>query len=525
MKTKTRSYVAFILCAIIAGGVLRFIPLLQKPLQIDEAWTLYFAKVYTFRQLLLTSPVPNDIHPGLYYSLVKLTLALTDNLPALRFASTFLPQVAGLVLFVVWGLKRKLNVAFLLIATATLSFSPFLTFYAWQLRMYGLVALWTSALGILLYEYVCIGKKEKFLFWMIPLFFLSQETHASGYLLTMSIVVTVVTLDYVSTKSLGKVLSRHKYWLGLTLSAFVVTLLPYYPFRFSNLFPRASWVPVPSWESAVRMFPLTALGLDLLINAQESAPAWTWQGRVLLAFLFTCLITYVYTMRRNKKALPLSLIMIFLVPVLALMFSYLAPSFHALPFFYKIIPPISIYLPRFFLSQAIFLHLFLAMAIYSMCASERYWQKSLALAVIGFLAGVWILTYRSINMVSTAERKLDFDKTAVLAHINPNRVLFYPGYTALYSINPNYHLPTREMVRLFDRSQAFEDTIKGDRASFSCTLTQGGVSQFTLIQDRGVPDFFQRFEANFSLFTQKNCIQRESNSYATLFSCRCREAL
>ncbi len=525
MKVKINAYVALILCAIIAGGVLRLIPLLQKPLQIDEAWTLYFAKVYTFRQLLLTSPVPNDIHPGLYYSLVKLTLALTDNLPALRFTSAFLPQAAGLVLFVVWGLKRKLSTAFLLIATAAVSFSPFLTFYAWQLRMYGLVALWTFTLGMLLYEYVCGGKKEKFLFWMIPLFFLSQETHASGYLLTMSIVVTVVTLDYVSTKSLGKVLTRHKRWLGLTLSAFVVTLLPYYPFRFSDLFHRASWVPVPSAESAVRMFLFTPLGLDPLINAQEFAPAWTWQGGVLLVFLFAFLIAYVYTMRRNKKTLLLPLIMIFLVPVLALIFSYLAPTLHTLPFFYKIIPPISIYLPRFFLSQAIFLHIVIFATIFCLLMSQSSLRKALALVMIGVLTTAWTLTYRSINMVSTGEQKLDFDKAAVLAHINPNRALFYPGYTALYSIDPTYRLQTQEVVHLFDRSQAFEDMIKTDPARLSCTAPTANADQFLLIQDLNIPNFFQRFETNFYLFTQKNCMQRDSSSYAIVFTCRCREAL
>lgn len=526
MRIKVRPCIAFILCTIIAGQLLRLVPLIQKPLEIDEAWTLYFARVYTFRQLLFVSPVPNDIHPGLYYITIKLLLTLTDNLLALRIASAFIPQAAGVIVFIAWGLKRKLNHLFLLIAAAAVSFSPFLIFYAWQLRMYGLVALWTSALGIFLFEYLFLGKKEKFLSWMIPIFFLSQATHIAGYPLTFSIVLTVMGLDYISTKSFIKVLAKHKRWLGLTVFATLITLLPYYPFRFAGLFPRASWVPIPSAETAIRIFPLTTLGLDYLINSQQYVPAWGWQLVMPLGLVFALLVAYVYAMRHDTKTLLLPLLMIFLIPILALVFSYLAPAINKWRFFYKIIPPVSIFLPRFFLSQAIFLHVFIATGIYRLFVGHVSLQKPLALAMICFFAVAWTQTHRSITITSTTERELDLDGDAMLTQINPNRTVFYPGYTALYSINPKYRLQLRDVIRLFDHSQAFEDMIKGNSTIFSCATAAGDEHQFTLILDRNIPTFFQSFESTLGVFTRQNCIKHEGgSSHAVIFSCRCREAL
>ena len=169
--------------------------------------------------------------------------------------------------------------------------------------MYGCMSLWSFVLGVLLYEYEYYGRKERNLFLMLPFIFASHITFSGAYLLTLSIIVSVIVLDIIEQKAFYRVMHKHAKWVMAILGISVVTVLPYYPFHFSNLFDHASWIPSPTLIKAIRIFPYETLGLETH------------------GFISICIITLGVLLTINRRNFLLPLLIIFLVPFFTFIFS------------------------------------------------------------------------------------------------------------------------------------------------------------------------------------------------------------
>ena len=119
------------------GFGLRLQKLSFQPLWGDEGWSFYFA-AQSLPQLLALTAV--DIHPPLYYALLKVWLFIAGSGPE---PARFLSVVFGTALIPVAGIlgHRLFEVRVGAAAVAVVSVMPLAVYYSQEVRMYGLVTL------------------------------------------------------------------------------------------------------------------------------------------------------------------------------------------------------------------------------------------------------------------------------------------------------------------------------------------------------------------------------------------------
>lgn len=135
---------AALLGLLLAAGLVRGWRLAWQPLWWDEGYSVYFATEPLARMLRLTA---QDIHPPLYYALLRGWLLLWGNAGPLALRSLSL-LIGLLAVAAIWWLARRLFPArprLHLLAGLLLAISPLHLFYSQEVRMYGLELL----LGIL----------------------------------------------------------------------------------------------------------------------------------------------------------------------------------------------------------------------------------------------------------------------------------------------------------------------------------------------------------------------------------------
>lgn len=133
--------VFWVLFFVLLGFGLRLNQLSLQPLWGDEGWSLYFAGLRVPQLVALTA---SDIHPPLYYLLLKLWLAITGTgADTARFFSV----ATGILLIPVgYALGQRLfGPRVGLVATGLISFMPMAIYYAQEVRMYGLITLLGAA--------------------------------------------------------------------------------------------------------------------------------------------------------------------------------------------------------------------------------------------------------------------------------------------------------------------------------------------------------------------------------------------
>ncbi len=125
---------------ILLGFGLRVQQLGFQPLWGDEGWSFYFAVQSVPRLVALTAV---DIHPPLYYLLLKAWLSLTGPGPEL---ARFFSVLAGTLLVPVCALlgRRLFGDRAAVTAAAVTATTPMAVYYAQEVRMYGLVTLLTA---------------------------------------------------------------------------------------------------------------------------------------------------------------------------------------------------------------------------------------------------------------------------------------------------------------------------------------------------------------------------------------------
>ncbi|HEX7587409.1 MAG TPA: glycosyltransferase family 39 protein, partial [Anaerolineae bacterium] len=139
-----------ILAFITLGGLfLRVIQLDFQPLWWDEGYSLFFA---TRDLATLLERTAVDIHPPLYYVLLKLWMMLAgQSETAVRLFSVAI-GVAAIPLLYLLAIKLFADRRIALIAALFLAISPLHIYYSQEVRMYGLVTLFGLVSVILLVQ-------------------------------------------------------------------------------------------------------------------------------------------------------------------------------------------------------------------------------------------------------------------------------------------------------------------------------------------------------------------------------------
>ena len=127
----------------LAACGLRLLRLDFQPLWWDEGYSVWFATHPLGQMLALTA---QDIHPPLYYALLRgWTLLLGAGPVALRLLSAVIGTLAIPAVYLagrrLFGSRRTA-----LLAAALLAINPLHIYYSQEVRMYGLVALLSTAI-------------------------------------------------------------------------------------------------------------------------------------------------------------------------------------------------------------------------------------------------------------------------------------------------------------------------------------------------------------------------------------------
>jgi len=180
------------------GFALRLYQLDFQPLWGDEGWSFYFA-TQSWSQLIALTAI--DIHPPLYYLLLKFWLQISDISPEM---GRFLSVMSGTLLIpVVFNLGKQLcNNKVALTATLLVTLNPLAIYYAQEVRMYGLVTL-LAALSFYSFARL-INLNHSITQQNQAIFNLMRQPFAIIYILTMT--AALYTMYYASFILLAQLL-------------------------------------------------------------------------------------------------------------------------------------------------------------------------------------------------------------------------------------------------------------------------------------------------------------------------------
>ncbi|MBI4058255.1 glycosyltransferase family 39 protein [Candidatus Gottesmanbacteria bacterium] len=263
----------------------------------DEAYSIWIADASISEVIKRTS---GDYNPPLYYLLLKFWMHLFGkNELALRGFSliAFL-----LFLMVVYLFSKKLFKdprwrmrTLLLFAT-----NPMLLYFAFELRMYALLTLFTG-----LSMYFCFEKNWR---WYIVVTALGMYTQPF-----MSFVVLTQTLYFIITK--------HRMVAIKNALIIFALYLPWMPTLIAQI--RASG---PMWINSVdlKLF-LSVLG-NLYVG-YEGIPPGLWHGMYILSFLFLVLSVWLWRQKSLRSTSLLFLLWVYIPTAIVLLISLVKPIY------------------------------------------------------------------------------------------------------------------------------------------------------------------------------------------------------
>ncbi len=139
---RSRAAPGLLLVASVVGLALRLVQLEFQPLWWDEGYSVWFATESLGRMASLTAL---DIHPPLYYALLHGWIDVLGPTPAaLRLFSAVIGALAIPLCY--WSGKQLFSLRVGLVAASLLAVSPFHVYYSQEVRMYGLMALFSVTL-------------------------------------------------------------------------------------------------------------------------------------------------------------------------------------------------------------------------------------------------------------------------------------------------------------------------------------------------------------------------------------------
>lgn len=334
-----------IILIFLIGIILRLYPAIHQPLWLDEIYSLYFA--HNFSPLHIVFQIP-DCHPGIFYLILKGLLLITTNTFLLRFILAVIPQIIGCYLIQKHFKKTIITSAFLL--------NPFFIHYAWQIRMYGLVFLFSTMLIISILS-------EKINPIKITILMLV------GNLISYALIIPTICLTlYLSVKK--------KKWLIL-IPIILIEFFVFKGYQYKLSAETASWISSPSFGN-IPMVLLTMLGITTDINNVNSFSP-------ILSFLFFIFfIPFTFFLTKSKKIFFYSFTFpIILTISISILFPFLSQHF----FFHTFIPKISLFISRFLLPLSIYFYISLFIST----------KRKLQILLLIVLILLWINPYKKLN--------------------------------------------------------------------------------------------------------------------------------
>ena len=168
-----------------------------------------------------------DVHPPLYYLIVKIFFLLFGASIKVMVCASIVPVILGMLMTSVFVTKRW-GCGTALLFNLVYAFSPFMLHYALNLRMYSWMALFVLGVVLISYEISIEGKKWQF----CALFFFSIASVYTQYFAVIPIVVCYIWLFIVFLQK--------KNWKGLAYFVFVgvldvITYIPWLIYGMKNM--------------------------------------------------------------------------------------------------------------------------------------------------------------------------------------------------------------------------------------------------------------------------------------------------
>lgn len=465
MSKKTFKVLLFSIIAL--GVTLRFFFASILPLWLDERYSLLFAWEGGPAILLFQS---KDVHPGLFYLLLKGILFLTSDLHLLRFLTSLFPQLLGICLLLYWMNKRQFSQLSILVAALLLFLNPFLIYLGAQLRMYGLVSLFSCLTFIAVQEWMRDQESKKKFLGVVGVLLLGNASSYAFFFLSAGVLLFMVT-ELLTKKSWGK---------GAVLSAITIMIAEFFflaDIPFKKNFEAAAWIPSPSLANLPSLI-MTVLGFsnDHFL-AVRSLKSESIAGYVLIGVLLFCFYFY-FLKIKNEFILPIKkqVLLMLLIPVAGIvLLSVLFPLLSQRHFFYLFIPKISFFLPRFFVPQLIFFSAYIAVVSSSLNMGHltRGWKKALLLLCI-CLSLLWVRTYSVMMDHSNAlqlneEKKIAaLQKKRELEANTDTTVTILPAWIALTSLNSKNLTQIEAIKKEVDAAEKLERLLFSN-TEFNCS--------------------------------------------------------
>lgn len=322
-----------------------------KPLWLDEKYSIYFANQFSFGQLLFQ--FSHDVHPGLFYALLKALLLVCNTEFIIRLLLTTVPQIAGIILlFFTINKKNKIWRSFFLL----FMLNPFFLNLSWQLRMYSIVFLCSSVL-VFVFEKRLKTKKKDLIFPLILTLFIGNYIHYSFFFISFS------CLFFFAIEKKEKIFNRLSFFflgsLLLIVQFFIISGA-----HSKKQFEEASWIHYPNLSNIITLYSTIAGMFNDNQNQSSVIPYILVLKLFLLSFVISIIFFHKFGNISFTSYIKSISVKIFQQPLLfmgvsqfflILLLSFSFPFFSNRRFFYHFTPNLSVFLARTHVSGALLL--------------------------------------------------------------------------------------------------------------------------------------------------------------------------
>lgn len=251
-EERLNGYLLFFI--VLLGGGLRFWQIGNKPLWLDEAFSLWLAR-HPWPDMLRWL-VQIDQHPPLYYTLLGGWLALGTDEATLRALSALLSTLTIPLIFVLG--RALLDTRVGLLAALLLAVSPFHVWMAQEARMYALLT-WNATWAILAFVRLLNRQSQTCRWWVLYVVatILTMLTHNVAIFLPLTLNALVLGFWLVRRAGLdpGVELPPLSRWVmaQLVILALWGVWLPTFVVQARGVYAEF-WIPSPTWGRVAGVF-------------------------------------------------------------------------------------------------------------------------------------------------------------------------------------------------------------------------------------------------------------------------------
>jgi uncharacterized membrane protein len=339
------------------GAVLRFIPLMQRDFWYDEAFT-----GITIRQSWsqMMSIVVHDVHPPLYYILLKLWSLIASSSPfAIRSFSVIISVATiGLVYIALrqWFKKSHLPAV---LGSLVMAINPFFINYGQEARSYTLFAFLLALATILLTKSWDKPSTKLRLAYSLTLLAILL-THYLGAVFALAFVIADFTHHYFTRRATNiKKPLFNKYFNRFVASGYAIPLLgglawlPSFRTQISG-HNTLGWVPNSTFDHLPTTLHIFLFGAPVGVAGVPPALGYRfdWLSVASVSVILVVLITTLVVIITLRKKWDATLALLGFMTIFPLLITLALQLIH-----------VQLFVERFLIGSALFLVLFLVLAL------------------------------------------------------------------------------------------------------------------------------------------------------------------